>query len=825
MLKKIAVGITLITLLSFALLNNFRELVINKLNAYAENYPEKIYIQTDKPYYSTGESIWYTAYLINGIDHLKSDKSRIIYVELINEKDSILSKKQLYTNDVSVAGDFEIKKEWKPGKYLLRAYTNYMRNSDTDFMFQKELLIWNTTSNNSFIPLVSNTDAIKNSDSDERITTIPDIKFYPEGGYMVNGILSKISIKVKDKLNRNIVVEGVIKNSDDHIICPFRTQEFGLGVVNIIPETNKTYYASFLVNNQEVQMPLPKALPFGYMLNLVNNGNQIILKVTSNSEIGLKNSFIVAHQRGKIIFEKLETESINSYTYKLSTNDLQDGIATFTLFNNDGNPVCQRLVFIDNPNNKIDVNIIKNKEIYKTRDKVTLLINLKDKSGNPVYGNLSMAVTDLNVVGKKAGNENIKTYLLLNSDLRGYIENPGYFFEKENDPKRRYILDLVMLTHGWSRFTWNDILYKNAQKTNQFNTEKGIYISGRTSALKEINQQIPATTRLTFMGSSPYQELKQSDANGIFKYGPFVFSDSIPVLIEARVNNFKDDKDIKNRFVDINLTENFNSSPQVQKNNIVKTNIEDENKISNFIKLSQSISKIDTEFLESARILDEVVIIANRQSDLDKRNKMLNERTNYGFPSNRIDLNDIPNSETLTVFDLLNRIPGVTAYYDSISIRNSGVPGIYLDGIQVQMEDISSLMGSQIEFIDVLKGADAASFSNAGNGIVAIHSKTGANIRNINIKRKPGIIDFQAIGFYTAREFYAPDYINAQDEFSKQDLRSTLHWAPKIQLTKNKNSAEISFFTSDSKSKYSIEIEGITEDGIPIHHINTLEIE
>ncbi len=103
MIKKIAAFVILFTLLSFTLVTNFRELVLEKLEDYANDYPEKIYVQTDKPYYTTGDDVWYTAYLVNGITHDKSDISRVIYVELINDQDSIVSKKQLYTKDISVA--------------------------------------------------------------------------------------------------------------------------------------------------------------------------------------------------------------------------------------------------------------------------------------------------------------------------------------------------------------------------------------------------------------------------------------------------------------------------------------------------------------------------------------------------------------------------------------------------------------------------------------------------------------------------------------------------------------------------------------------------
>ena len=823
MIKKLTCFIVVFALFSFALTNNFRELVLEKLNAYSTDYPEKVYVQTDKPYYATGEDIWYTAYLVNGMDHKRSDKSQVVYVELINEQDSVLIKKQLYTNDISVAGDFKIKKGWKPGNYLIRAYTNYMRNKDTDYFFQKEIPIWNVSNSASLENTTQNTT--KNPPIETQLIEKPEITFYPEGGYLINNINSKVAIKVKDKNNRNITVQGFIKDSDNNIVTTFSTYEFGLGIISLTPAPNKNYHASILIDNQEVKYPLPKTLTNGYALSIVNNGNQLILKATTNYPIGLKNSFLVAHQRGRLIFEKLETENKQSYSVKVNTESLPDGVAHFTLFDGAGNPVCERLAFIDNPNNKVLVNLSSNNESPKTRDKVTLEVDLTDKDSNPLSGNLSISITDLDAVGQSSKYENIKTHLLLNSDLRGKIQDPGYFFEKENDPKRKYLLDLLMLTHGWRRFTWNAILYSNKEQEDAFIPEKGLYITGHTSALKESRQQIQAQTRLTFMGAIPYQESKQSNVNGTFRYGPYVFHDSIPTLIEARVKDFKSDDDKKNRFVSIFLDEDFYKSPKIIRNTVLKPNIDDHEKITNFLKQSASISEIDDALIKSMNILNEIVITAQKETVQEKREKTLNERTNYGQPSNRIDLNDIIGSESLSVFDLLNTLPGVSAFNNTISIRNGGTPGIYLDGFEVQISDISYLTGSDIEFIDVLKGANASFFSNSANGIIAIHSKTGSNASTKNIKRKPGIIDFSADGFYTAREFYAPDHLNGFDESIKQDIRTTLHWEPKIVLNSSKNKAEVSFYTSDKKSKYAIKIEGITNSGIPIYHLSTFEVE
>ena len=186
-------------------------------------------------------------------------------------------------------------------------------------------------------------------------------------------------------------------------------------------------------------------MPSGHNLSIINHGNQIIIKVSSNSPIGLKNTFLLGHQRGQVIFEKFAPENQSEYLVKLNTDIIPDGVSNFTLFDNNGKPVSERLVFIDNPNNEVTVNTSLNKNSLTTREKVTMTIDLKDNNDLPLKGNLSMAITDIDAIEHSSTAENIKTYLLLNSDLRGTIENPGYFFEKNDDVKRRYLLDLIMI--------------------------------------------------------------------------------------------------------------------------------------------------------------------------------------------------------------------------------------------------------------------------------------------------------------------------------------------------------------------------------------------
>ncbi len=820
-MKKIIIfSILSLIFVSFAVFtkSHFSDLVDEKLKNYAkENTPEKIYIHTDKPYYSLDESIWYSGYLVNGITHKKSSKSWILYVELIDDNDSIVAKKKLFTNNISASGDFKIGKNWKTGNYLMRAFTNYMRNHNPDYFFQKEIAILSNEKKDGIDFSNQSNTALENN-----LAIKPDLNFYPEGGYLIENIRSKIAVKIKNNIYSGAKFSGSIIDNDNNTITEFKTTNFGLGFFTLSPEPNKTYSAKLEVNGVEYSYQLPIALNNGYTLGINNSGNNLFINLKSNTLTGLNNTYLVVHQRGKLVFSKYETQTKSSYSIKLPVKELKDGIANITLFDPTGNPVSERMVFISNPNNKTTVEITKNKETLNTRKPITVNVNVKDNEGNGLTSHLSMSVRDLSAFPYNTRSKNIKTWLLLNSDLRGEIKDPGYFFEKENDLRRRYLLDLVMLTHGWKRFTWKSLLY-DTKKEEQFPVENGLIISGTTKFLKKPYSAISTETRLTFFGKTISQEpIQKTGTNGRFSFGPFIFFDSVQTIVESRLTNFKSENN-KDREVLIFLDQEDNS-PEIVRNTHLQKNITDQKQLENFKKMSEYIRQIKFEHDQQTQQLEEVTILAKKKEELSTRKQEMNDRTDYGFATNRLDLENDFNLGRETVFDLLSTVPGVNAVNDSISIRGSnGSPIILLDNFPVDVQFLTTLQATEVSFIDVLKGVDASQYANSGNGVIAVYSKTGNIRRTRNIVRKPGIIDFAAQGFYTAREFYAPDHINGFEEQARADLRTTLHWEPKIRTTTN-SGQDITFFSSDSKGDYLIEVEGISESGMPLHAISTFSV-
>ena len=828
MKKSLLLICTSLCILSFTIYNqiDFQKILQEKLEDYSNNhYPEKIYIQTDKPIYTLDEDIWFTGYLVNGITHQRTDKSRVLHVELINPKDSIVAQRTLYVNDISVAGDIKIDNNWEAGNYILRGYTNYMKNDKYESFFKKEIPIY-TIQKDSITQKDSILEIENEIKSDTTLNLKPIVSFYPEGGYLINNLPNRVAFKVKNDKYKNISLKGFLKNQNGEEITEIKTLEFGLGNFMINPKPNNTYYLSILINGKEEKYPLPNALDKGYTLSVTNAGSSIIINAKSTLENGLQNTYLVVHERGTLLFKNYQETNKKSSSLKIPTTSLADGVVNFTLFNNEGNPVAERSVFVDNSKNNLKATINTNQQTYNSRKKVTLNLDVTNTSGTKEPSTLSMSVRDLKAFPYNTRTPNIKTYLLLTSDLRGKIEDPGYFFEKENDPKRRYILDLVMMTHGWKRFTWQELL-SNKDKKQKFEPENSISISGVVKKLKKPYTENKGPVRLTFLGKIFSQEpTKISDSLGRFTFGPYGFMDTIPVLIEARVHNFVSD-DYKERNVVI-LVDQPEASPEINHNTHSINNSNDLKKEANFLKVTQYIEQIKFEYNQKVEKLKAVELTAKRKTEESRRRAEMNRKSGYGGVglggSKRVDVGDLKGISSLTAYQLASRLSGVYVSNGKLYLTRTQAPAkIFLDRMEVDSDFIKSINAFEISFVDVLVGADVNLLGTSGGGAIALFSLSG-NERSKAIKREPGVINFNAVGFYTARKFYAPDHINGFEEMNNNDVRTTLHWEPIIKTTNDKSS-EITFFTSDLKSDYIIEVEGISANGQPIHAIKTFNVE
>lgn len=810
--------------------NPFFNDIVGKLVRYSSLHePEKTYIQTDKDYYITGENIWYKVFLVNGITHTATQKSNVVYLELFNDVGKILVQQKLFVQDFGANGAIEILENFDQGNYTLRAYTKYMLNEKEVFFHSKEISI-RVPENINFVNPNTTTEANSektNSETQEK----PLISFYPEGGNLVSGIPSILGIKVTDSKGNGIALQGEIIDEENHIISLFESYEFGLGRGYFTPDINKKHYASILVNGKEEKYPLPDVTGKGYTLSTQNYGEYVVLNVESNIENGLDGTMLIGHIRGRTIYKHISKTKDLKYSLKLFTNEIEDGLANFTLFTSLGEPVCERLVFIDNPNNDLILSAKTNSKNYNLREKVSVELDITSEKDYLIKGNLTASVvTSTNQI---KDNSSIKSWLLLNSDIGASFPNADYFFE-EKTAKRTYLLDLLMLTHGWRRFIWKDVLGRRANKTLPFKPEKGIIIEGRTTSFNNQYHTKPSEVSFSVLEKNIYQSKKTTNSKGEFSFGPFIFQDTLKAIIQAKsIKKFKNNREnelaiyIEDDFPNLSFEKENKSSNKTIKFDFPQKYFEQayKRKVENF-KYDPKVTQIS-----------EVIVNAQRKQT---RKEMIDEKlrsfTLYGDADNRIFKDSLAGGSVVSALDMLQNIAGVQVYgaYPDQTVNIRGITSIYgsitplflLDGVATDSIVINALTANEIMFVDVLKSAATAAMygSRGSNGVIAFYTHGPSGIDDEKEERYPDVINFKINGFSKTREFFSPNYSISEPKHERTDYRTTLHWVPNIDVS-NSNSSNFSFYTGDVPGTYLIKIEGIMLDGKPVNAIQSFNVE
>lgn len=821
MKKKLAIALPLV-FLSFQIWaqeNPQSDHITTKLAAYiSRSAPEKIYLHTDKDLYAHDETIWFKAYLINGVNHTISNKSKVIYVELLDSNDNLIVQRKLYFNGSGASGDIKVDGSFEEGDYNIRAYTKYMLNEDSPVFFQKEISILKRPIPTSIANKTLPEDTInrKNPDQDVRMPERAElnVRFFPEGGDLVTGLQSVMGLKITDGFGNGIILKGNIIDEEGNGVNSFQTHEFGLGAVSITPKKDTRYYADISVDGISYKIPVPKALDNGYVVQLKNRGSQILIKISTTIGQGLNGSLLLGHIRGEVFLKHSVHSYKNSYTISIPTSILSDGVAHFTLFDPKGAPRCERLTFIDNPDNATDLTLKTGKADYRFREKVEIDLSLVDAQRKPLQGDFSISVALDNSLLKNT--PGIKSWLLLNSDMGNTIENPNYFFG-EDSTIRKNSLDILMLTHGWRRFVWKSFLTDDFTKIPKFLPEKGIMINGRTTALGDPYQAKKSTLTLSILGPEIYQEKITTDDQGKFSFGPFVFQDSVRAIINATApsQNKKGNSDLAVHIDSFPSTVNIADSTGQglpKKTVVTQADLEQE------YRDTQS----DFEYSPEATALSEVIVTAKKKTRKERIEEELNKMTLYGSAQNRLFPDSIPGlSASSSVFDIIRQVAGVQVTGTSVRIRGitsftgGGDPLFTVDGVPVSPDFIQTLTVQDILFVDVLKGNEAAIYGARGtNGVIALYTDRGRSFEGPQEKH-PYITSFVVQGFYRAREFHSPDYGVKKPDHHIPDRRTTLYWNPEIKI-EGETPTKLYFYTADVTGKYTITVEGISTDGNPV---------
>ena len=762
---------------------------------------EKVYLHTDRSTYFLGEDLWYKTYNVRASNNLLFDNSNILYVELISPDSKIVARNKTNLEMGLGHGDFQLQDslDVKPGIYQLRAYTNWNRNFGDDFVFKKDIEIIDVfeshekTKTPKDIPVLT-TNSKKGATKQNTFK----VDFFPEGGSLLENVTSVVGFKAIDNNGKPIDIKGEIYNSDNELLTAFESVHDGMGKFQLLAVEGKNYYAKIkTTTGNELKLELPQAAKQGYLLSfkvfkgkniLTINTNEITLAQNPNAPVT-----IVFKSKGINYLETTQTLTEITLSFELPKDKAPEGISQITLLDNTNKPQSERLVYIEKDQD-LDVQLITDKPIYQPNEKTIISVSSKSKVGKVKPASFSLSVTDTNGVEDKDFGTNISSHFLMESDIRGKIHHPGYYFDT-NNPKRLEHLDNLLLTQGWRDFLWKTTP-KSDDKIN-YKVEKGITISGKVKQIFADKPLVNNNLTLALMNKKKHNFFSvTTDSIGRFQFENLMFS--------GKTNMYLNSVNEKGKFRGEIVLDSIEHSPMFvffKKQLIVppETNY----------SIIENVSKKYIAFgVKPENMLNEVEVKAKKN----------NISPLYGVPDYSYKVDQKEANKFYNFADYLEqKLRGVvTVNFDSIvSTDASKLPfAILIDGFQaVDGNQLVSVSPDEALKIEVVSGYHIKELYGKFTLIsIFTNAKTGQQAKKVPVYAVKQEIE----GFYTARIFYSPDPEKPNPELDRKAvIRNTIYWNPYVHPDKT-GSTTVNYFNSGVETKVKVNLEGITSNGIPV---------
>ncbi|MCX6307414.1 MAG: TonB-dependent receptor plug domain-containing protein, partial [Bacteroidia bacterium] len=463
---------------------------------------------------------------------------------------------------------------------------------------------------------------------------------------------------------------------------------------------------------------------------------------------------------------------------------------SFAVVDSLGNTYCERLTFVRDFDFPI-MSMQSDKSVYGKRELVSLDFKIQSTQSFPVNGGFSLSVTDSHSVVCDSLTDNIISNLLLCSDIKGYVEDPASYFVDDKMATCEKI-DVLMLTQGWRRFNTADIV-KGIFKQSNYYLEQGQALSGKVSNFFNAPSKKCDIIMISSFNNS--FRLVKTDSLGRYLIDGIDFPDSTMFVLKANKPKSLTD-------VEIIPDEDVFPNSAV----FIPSPLKTTNKISENDYFEISKEKYYFEGGIRAINLDEVTVTA------DKKDSENNEYYS-GLADSEITAEQLEKSPSTSIINLLYTIPGIQINGDQISIRGStGNPLILLDNREIDdVQELSYLTSSDMESIQVFKGASAAIFGvRGGNGVIVLRFRKGITV---NTPAPISLARVSPLGYQKPAEFYVPKYdVDSVYTSSNPDLRTTIYWNPRL-LSDTSGVIHAQFYTADKAFNYSIVVEGVTKAG------------
>ncbi len=470
-------------------------LLFNKANP-----QEKVYLHFDNTGYFKGETMFFKAYNIRTDTGKPSDISKVLYVELVNPSGDVVNTCKVKLENGVGHGDFRLDSIFGTGFYEVRAFTRYMMNWGGSCAFSRVFPIYKKPAQDGdyFNPQVDELTYLMRLPNGRESLDAGDtpavrarrrgrsyaVSFYPEGGDLVQNIESTVAYSVVDAEGKHAKVMGILIGPQGEEITTTSTELDGRGLFRLKPDAGMYKLVLTTEEGKRMEFPLPEAKPQGCVMNLNTIGDEIQCRIMASPELQGSLLGYTLMNRGEVLsYDTLTAEPALEMDFDRAA--MKPGVNQLTLFNPDGQILAERLFFICPPKSDAD-SVFVTCQNTELRPCGPIKVQLKAEPNS----NLSFSAMDAaTLTDGKVGNA--QTWMLLASDVKGYIENPDYYFESDDEAHRK-AADMLMMVQGWRRYDWQ--LHTGVKSFSQMEgydghlqpIEDALYIHGQL--LKDTNR-------------------------------------------------------------------------------------------------------------------------------------------------------------------------------------------------------------------------------------------------------------------------------------------------------------------------------------------------
>lgn len=785
------VSLVLISLMIYSPVKAQRfDTLLTRLDA---EYPqEKLYCQFDKAVYNPGETIWFKAYLFAGND--LSLISKTLYAEIIDDKGNLIERKTMPLLQSTAASSFTLPEKITSPVVYVKAYTRWMLNFDSAFLFVKALPV--------VLAKKSNTKTVKAAPQ-------ASLQFFPEGGDLVEGVESRVAFKATDKKGLPVKISGELIDNQSKQITTILSVHDGMGDFLVTP-TSQPFVVKWKDEyGQKHETTLPAAKKSGVVLEVNNLGDKLEFNIKPSNDLDadFDSVTIVGHLQQQLLFTaKAKLRAGKPSHGSIAIDGVPAGIAAVTLFNGKGQPIAERIIFLHLQQSSFITDINTALKDLNKRKKNVIQVDVPDT----LACNLSISVTDASINTAIKDADNIISHLLLTSDIKGYVHNPGYYFSGDADSLADH-LDLVMLTNGWRRFKWEQVL-SGTHPDIKYVPENYISVQGKIFGLTANQLANKELTGILTVKNGNYQFMTiPVDRAGNFTVPGLQFYDTAKLYYQ-----FNGDKDktltgaasyqVANDFLKPALRSQTDSgwlTGIVFPDSIA----EQKNKQVNALILSQR-----TKF-NDLQVLSAVVIKAKQRSKVDSLNAAYTSGLFTGGDATTINVEDDKSAVGRTILEYLQgKVAGLIISVNgpnaSLSWRG-GTPALYVNEMQGQVDIIQNTSLTDVAMIKIFPPPFIGAIGGGSGGAIAVYLKKGG-ARNANVN---GLTYTNIPGYSVTKEFYSPDYSQAEQDIDADDYRTTLYWNPFVMTDKTHRRIMLPFYNNDITKKIRVVIEGCNAEG------------